>query len=85
MGLIQRQVWRRRLGAEGRCRSCDHRWLTKAKDPMCPVCKSRDIELESGLENLLPYFLGRLLYDMENVEKRLDRIEKRMKKIKRGE
>ena len=71
---------RDRLGAEARCKDCGHKWLTVAKDVQCPKCKGRNVEIEANLENVIPYFLGRILRDLEHIESYLIDIRKEVKR-----
>jgi len=70
----------RKLGAQAVCKECGHSWHTVAKDVMCPICKSRHVEVKQDLESVIPYFLGRILWTLDEVNWRLNRIEKKFRR-----
>jgi len=74
---------RDRLGAEAICRNCGHKWLTVAKDVQCPHCKSRNVQVKSDLENVIPYLLGRILWDLEDIKFYLRDLRKEVKRSER--
>ena len=72
-----------KLGMDCTCRRCGYHWYSIAKVPMCPRCRSRDIQIREEIEYVIAWQLGKMNAKLEDIVWRLNSLEKKLKK--RGE
>lgn len=70
----------RRFGAVAKCKDCNYRWETLAKKPQCPKCRSWHVEIDESFESVVPFLIGRILWELEKLDAKVSFIEKKLKK-----